>query len=158
MNKLMENAKHWSKCRTGVDTNVKKMYNTVQLGVEDWCLQRIILQKDLDESKIPKGKIIKTPINGVRSSGNQAKRGLRLTEMLAAKEYSFINQIVQNNIYADDCLSGENREELFLERVDQSELLLNQGYISLRRVTFSKRDPPSNLPADNCSVNVAGRK
>ena len=36
MNKLMENAIHWSKCRTGVDTNVKKMYNTVQLGVEDW--------------------------------------------------------------------------------------------------------------------------
>ena len=55
------------------------MYNTVQLRQEDWCLQRYIWQRDLDESKIPEEKTIKFLIYVVKSSGNQAERGLRET-------------------------------------------------------------------------------
>ena len=58
----------------------------------------------------------------------------------------------------DDCLSGENTEELALEKADQLELVLNRGGFSLKGVTFSKRDPPNNLSTDDCSVNVAGMK
>ena len=61
----------------------------------------------------------------MKSSGNQAERGLRETAELSAKEYPLINQIVQNDIYVDDCLSEENTEELALEKVDQLELVLN---------------------------------
>ena len=58
----------------------------------------------------------------------------------------------------DDCLSGENTEELALEKADQLELVLKQGGFLLKGVTFSKRDPPNNLSADDCSVNMAGMK
>ena len=58
----------------------------------------------------------------------------------------------------DDCLSGENTEELVIEKADQSELVLNRGIFSLKGVTFSKRDPPDNFSSDDCSVIVAGMK
>ena len=77
---------------------------------------------------------------------------------MSAKEYPFLNQIVQNDIYVDDCLSGENTEELTLDKADQLELVPNRGVFSLKEVTFNKRDPPSNLSADDCSVNMVGMK
>ena len=104
-----------------------------------------------------KENIIKSLIYGFTSSGNQAEGGLRETAKLSDKEYPLINQIVQNDIYVDDCLSGKNTE-LSLEKADQLELVLNRGGFSLKGVTFSKRDPPNNLSADYCSVNVARMK
>ena len=68
MNRLVEIVILWSKHRIGFDTDIKKMYNTVQLRQEDWCLKHYIWQKDLDKSKIYKEKIIKTPIYGVKSN------------------------------------------------------------------------------------------
>ena len=58
----------------------------------------------------------------------------------------------------DDCLSGENTEKVALEKVDQLELVPNRGGFSLKGVNFNKRDPPNNLSAVDCSVNVAGMK
>ena len=158
LNKLLKIVIHWSKHRIGFDSDMKKMYNTIQLRQEDWCLQRNIWQRDLDKSKIPKEKIIKTLIYGIKSSGNQAERGLRETAKCFAKEYPLINQIGQNDIYVDDCLSPENMEELALEKADQLELVLNRRSFSLKGITFSKRDPPNNLSTDDCSVMVAGMK
>ena len=43
MNKLVEIVICWSKHRTGFRTNIKKMYNIVQLRQEDWCLHSVIL-------------------------------------------------------------------------------------------------------------------
>ena len=97
------------------------MYNLVQLRQEDWCLQRYIWQKDLEKCKVPEEKSVKTLIYGVKSSGNQAER------RLSTKEYPLINQIVQNDTYVCDCLSGKNTQELALERTDQLELVLKRG-------------------------------
>ena len=77
---------------------------------------------------------------------------------MSAKEYPLINQVVQNNIYVDDWLCGKNMEDLALEKADQLEVVLNRGGFSLKRVTFSKRDPPNNLSPDDCSVNMAWMK
>ena len=45
--------------------------------------------------------------------------------------HSLVNQIVQNDIYVDDCLSGEENEQKALERADQVELVLNCASVSL---------------------------
>ena len=50
---------------------------------------------------------MKTLIHGAKCSGNQTERSLRKTARLSAEEYPKDNQIVQNVIYVDDCLSGE---------------------------------------------------
>ena len=134
------------------------MCNTVQLREEDWCLQRYIWQSELDSRKLPEEKVIKTLIYGIKSSGNQAERGLRETAKMSSTEYPLVNQIVQNDIYVDDCLSGEENEQKALERADQVELVLNRGGFSLKGVTFSGKEPPNTLTADNTTINVAGMK
>ena len=60
MNKLVVIVIRWSKHRIGFHTDINKMYNTVQLRQENLCLQSYIWQRDLEKSKIPKEKVIKT--------------------------------------------------------------------------------------------------
>ena len=92
----------WSINKTAYHTDINKMHNSVKLVEDDWCLQRYIWQKDLDPRKLSQEKVIKTLLYGVKSSGNQAERGLRETARLSAAENSKVNQIVQNDIYVDD--------------------------------------------------------
>ena len=72
MNKLVEIVTSWSIHKIGFNADPKKMYNSVKLVEDDWCLQRHIWQNDLDPRKLAEEKIIKTLIYGVKSSGNQA--------------------------------------------------------------------------------------
>ena len=46
MNKLVEIVICWSMHKIGYHTNMKKMYNSVKLVEDDWCLQEYIWQKD----------------------------------------------------------------------------------------------------------------
>ena len=111
MNKLVEMVIHWSLRKIEFHTDIKKMYNSVKLVDNDWCLQQYIWQNSLDPRKLPEEKVIKTLIYGVKSRGNQAERDLRKTAKLSAEEYPQANQIVQNGIDVDDCLSGEENVE-----------------------------------------------
>ena len=52
MNKLVEIAICWSAHKIGFHSQVKKMYNTVQLREEHWSFQRYIWQNELDNKKI----------------------------------------------------------------------------------------------------------
>ena len=142
----------------GYHTDIKKMYNSVKLVEDDWCLQQHIWQKNLDPRKLPMKKVIKTLIWGVKSSGNQAERGLWETARLSAEEYPKVNQIVQNDTYVDDCLSGEENVKKALKRADELELVLNRGDLTRKGITFTGGDPPSALSTDDSSVNVAGMK
>ena len=108
MNKLVETAIHWSIHKIGFHTDIKKMNNSVKFVEDDWCLQQYIQQKDLvDPRKLPEEKVIKTIIYGVKSSGNQAER--------QTYKKLQVNQTVQNDIYVDDCLSGEENVEKALQ-------------------------------------------
>ena len=82
------------------------MYNSIKLYEQNYCLQRYIWQQDLDLTKIPEEKVIKTLMYGAKSSGNQAERALRETAKLSQVEYLKVNEIVKNDIYVDDCISG----------------------------------------------------
>ena len=95
-----------------VHSDISKMYNTVRLNQSDWCDQRYIWDPDLDLSRIPEEKVIRTLIYGVRSSGNQAEYGLRKVAELSQNTYPKVNHIVQNDIYVDDCITGEDGIDL----------------------------------------------
>ena len=158
MNKLVEIVIRWMTHKVAFHTDVQKMYNSVKLKEEDWCFQRYIWEKDLDPAKIPEEKVIKTLIYGVKSSGNQSERGLRETARLSSKEYPEVNEIVQRDIYVDDCLSGEDSENLSLKRADELKIVLDRGGFSLKGITFSGKPPPESLSSDGKSINVAGMK
>ena len=58
----------WSIHIIGFQTDIKKMYNSVKLEEDYWCLQQYIWQKDLDPQKLPGEKVIKTLIYGVKEA------------------------------------------------------------------------------------------
>ena len=158
LNKLVEIVIRWRTHKFAYHTDIQKMYNSVKLAEEHWCLQRYIWQPELDSKKIPMEKIIKTLIYGVKSSGNQAETGLRETAILQEDDHPEVNKIVQEDVYMDDCMSGEDSEELVLERADELSLVLSRGGFNLKGFVFSGKDPPESLSQDSESVKVAGIK
>jgi len=99
---LVEILIRWTTHHTAFHTDICKMYNSVKLLQDHWCLQRYIWDDELDKSKIPKEKVIKTLIYGVKSSGNQFERALRLTGQLSKEMYLDVHNIIQKDIYVDD--------------------------------------------------------
>ena len=156
MNRLQESIIRWCIHKIAIHTNVKKMYNTVKLQEKDWCYQRYIWEKNLDPTKIPEEKIIKTLIYGVKSSGNQAE--LRETATLSRDEFPKVNNIIHKDVYVDDCITGEVCRDAALVRSYQLEIVLNRGGFELKGVAFSGEDPPESLSDDGACVNIAGMK
>ena len=127
MNKLVEIIIRWTSHAFAFHTDVQKMYNSVKLQEEDWCLQRYVWQEELNPQLIPEEKVIKTLIYGVKSSGNQAERALRDTANKFKDDYPEVAQIVQKDIYVDDCISGENSMETVFQRADELAVVLKRG-------------------------------
>ena len=158
MNMLVELMIRWRSHRYAFHTDVQKMYNSVLLDEDDWCLQRYIWQENLDIKCIPEEKVIKTLIYGVKSSGNQAERALRMTADQCKEDYPEVNDVVQKDMYVDDCLSGENSLDETHQRADELDIVLIRGGFSLKGFTFSGSNPPKSLSEDGESINVAGLK
>ena len=113
-------------------------------------------ENNLNATEKPEWKVIKTLIYGIKSSGNQAERGLRQTAELQKATYPHENEVIKNDIYVDDCLSGENSLNQVYETTDNIKLLLNKGGFNLKGITHSGSDPPDNLSEDGSSVKIAG--
>ena len=156
MNKLLEIVIRWTIRRCAYHTDLQNMYNRVTLDPKHWCYQLYHFQENLDPEKEPKIKVIKTLIYGVKSSGNQAERGLRETADLQKDKYPRQNEVISKDIYVDDCLSGEDSYDVARETTDKLEIVLNKGGFRLKGVTFSGFDPPENLSTEGNSINVAG--
>ena len=58
----------------------------------------------------PRFKVIKTAIYGVRPSGNIAECGIRKTAELTKVQYPEANDVLLNDLYVDDCMSGSNSD------------------------------------------------
>ena len=136
MNRLMEIMIRWSMHRVGFHTDVAKMYNSVKLNEEHWCLQRYIWQQHLDPSLIPEEKVIKTLV--------EIKQNVESERPL---EYSRMNNIVKKDIYANDCISREvstkaafQRAERFYAEVDSDSKggFTFSGESLLRKICLSR--------------------
>ena len=62
LNKLVEIIIRFYIKRHAFQTDIRKMYNTINLAKEYWTFQRYIYQTELDPTKIPVEKVIKTVI------------------------------------------------------------------------------------------------
>ena len=137
-------------------TDTQNMCNSVKLRKEDWCFQRYIWDPALDLTKILQEKVTKTLIYGVRSSGNQAERGMRDTANRSKVGYPEAAEIVQKGIYVGDCLSGEKTTASASQRADELELVLIRGGFTLKGCTFSGQHPLEHLSDDGISISIAG--
>ena len=158
MNKLLQILIRWRIRRCGFHTDIQKMYNAIKLEEEFWSYQLYFWQKDLDPNIEPLIKVIKTLIYGVTPSGNQAERALRETANLQKDKYPRQCEIVNDDAYVDDIVSGEDSYDTAREVTDGLEIMLNGGGFRTKGVTFSGFDPPDNLSNEDKSVNVAGLK
>ena len=139
-------------------TVIQKMYNSIKLHEQNWCLQGYIWQHDLDPTKILEEKVIKILIYEVKFSGSQVEHALRETAEVPQAEYPKVNEIVKSDIYVDDCISGKQSEGEALKRTDELEVALNRFYIKRNYGSFSNQDPKESLSDDGESINVAGMK
>ena len=117
MNKLVEIIIRWGLYKVGFHTDIHKMYNSVRLQEEYWCLRRYIWQDQLDASKLPEEKVIKTLIYGIKSSGDQAERAIRETARLSKDTYPEVNEIILKDIYVDDYISGEISKDFATSKI-----------------------------------------
>eukprot|EP00794_Sanderia_malayensis_P006911 gene6911-biopygen5645 len=158
MNKLIEIFIRWRSHHIGIHTDVSKMYNSVQLDESQWCLQRYLWEDNLDPSKPPEEKVIKTLIYGIKSSGNQSERALRQTANIFKEKYPKVNRIINKDVYVDDCVTGEKTLEEAFSLADDLEVVVNHGGFLLKGFTFSQQKPHESLSSDGETVSVAGMK
>ncbi len=141
LNKLLEIWIRWRIHPFAFHNDINKMYNNVSLIPENWCLQRYLFEPNLDPTKEPLEKVIKTAIYGVKSSGNQAECALRKTAELSKEQYPEVYEVVTKDVYVDDCMSGEQSESSAMRRMDEMEIVLNNGGFTFKGCTVSGRPP-----------------
>ena len=69
-----------------------------------------------------------------------------------------VNEFVQNDVYVNDCLTGEVDRSLAHKRADELEVVLNRGGFQLKGVVFSEEQPPQTLSDDGTMIHIAGLK
>ncbi|XP_066918685.1 uncharacterized protein [Clytia hemisphaerica] len=158
LNRLQDIALRWRIHASAFTTDVRKMYNTIRLDVSHWQYQRYLWQENLSFDERPKQKVIKTLIYGVRSSGNQAEYALREVAKLSSNQFPEAAEIVHNDMYVDDCVSGESSKKLAIQRTQELETISNGGGFMIKGVVISGEDPPTSMSDDGSSVFVAGMK
>ena len=94
----------------------------------------------------------------MRSSENQAEYGLRKVAEMSSEEYPAVYQVVKNDTYVDDCMSGAPDTSSSHKLADDLEMILNKGGFQLKGVSFSGEDPPEKLTDDGETIHVAGTK
>ena len=158
MNKLVEIVIRWSMHAIAIHTDVKQLYNRIILKEDNWCFQRYIWQNELDPTKLPVEKVIKTVIYGIRSSGNQAERGVRMTADEKETSHPKEHEVIHKDLFADDCMTGDSSVAKVNQLADGLEEVLAHGGFQLKGFTFSGRPPDPELSKDGQSINVAGMK
>ena len=64
------------------------------------------------------------------------------------EEYPKQKEIIHEDIYVDDCLSGDDSYDEVCKSTDGLKLVLNRGGFDLKGFTFSGFDPPDHLSND----------
>ena len=156
LNVLLEIFLRWRTHHVAFHNDVTKMYNKVKLQQQHWCFQRYLFQKDLDPSQPAEEKVVKTIIYGVKSSTNQAQRGLRGTAELSQEEYPKASEVIHKDTYMDDSFSGDETIRKAEKCMDDLVVVCGRGGFTLKGFTVSGKDPDPSLTKDGVSISVAG--
>ena len=81
---------------------------------------------------------------------------MRETAALSKDQYPKIHEMMNKDIYVDDCISGERSLEEAHHRADELEIVMNKGGFTLKGFTFSGSPPLESLSDDGESIFVGG--
>ena len=158
MNSIIEILLRWFIKAFAYHTDITKCYNGVKLHKSHWRYQLYWFEKDLNPEKEPKLKVIKTCIYGLRPSGNQAERAVRLTADTYKSDYPMAHRTLHDDLYVDDCVSGQDTDEAREKAMEELRHCLGKAGFSLKGFTLSGSDPDVKLSADGKSIDVFGMK
>ena len=157
MNNLVMILIRWVCWLYAFHTDISKMYNTIYLDSKHWRYQLYFWNNELKVGVAPVKKVVISTIYGVRSSGNIAECALRRTAELTKDDYPLAHDVIMNDVYVDDCLSGNHTEKGRSETADQFSLAIAKGGFRDKGLTYSGSHPPEHLAnEDGISVNVGG--
>ena len=74
------------------------------------------------------------------------------------EEFKFGSEVIQNDRYVDDLLSGSNDSLVRAAQIIQAKDLLGQGGFSLKFVAKSGENPPPEASSDGESLKILGYK
>ena len=154
MNKLTVILIAWYLNLFAFHTDIAKMYNAIILHKKHWRYQLYFWDDELRIGIAPRVKVIKTNIYGVRLSGNIAECGIRKTAEITRLEFPKAYDVIMNDTYVDDILSGDNSLVKNFEKTDQLNIALGKGGFILKGFTFSGSDPQEYLSNDGVSIMV----
>ena len=147
----------WLCYKYAFHTDISKMYNTIWLDKAHWRYQLYFWEGNLKVGIAPRPKVIGTAIYGVRSSGNVAECAVRKTAELTKELYPKAYDVMMDQLYVDDCMSGANSEKERSSKAEELTGALGMGGFKLKGFTFSGFDPPPNIANDDqISINVGG--
>ena len=156
MNRLINILISWSGHKFAFHADIRKMYNTIYLDKKHWKYQLYLWDDKLRVGIAPRAKVIKSAIFGVRSSGNVAEAGVRKTAELIKDRFPKAHYTIMNELYVDDCLSGDNSQSEAEQLADQLTVGMMKGGFVFKYFIFSGRDPPAESTTDGVSVVVGG--
>ena len=158
LNNLVEIAIRWRTHPHAFTTDISKMYNRVGLEPEHWRYQLYYWVDDLQPGSLPRMKVIKTLIYGVRPSGNLAQCALRRTAELCAEKFPCALNPILRDTYMDDCISGSAGPEASRMAMDHIQCTTGVGGFDIKGFVSSGEDPPEALSDGKDFVLVGGTK
>ena len=148
-----------NRCRKFIwSSDISKLYNQLHLNDSALPYGLFLFNDKLEVGTKPEIYVMLVAWYGVSSTGNQSAEAL---EQLAAKmeeKYPAVTQVVKEDLYVDDTLSGSNNKETMVEQIDQTKKALKEGGFNLKYVVKSGEKPCEEASTDGNSLKILGYK
>ena len=148
-----------NRCRRYIwSSDISKLYNQLHLRDSALPYGLFLFHETMDPNIEPEVYVMVVAWYGVSSTGNQSAEALeRLTTLLQDK-YPSATDVVKEDLYVDDTLSGDNDKEKAETQIRETQLALEQGGFKLKYVVRSGEEPCQEASSDGESLKILGHK
>lgn len=133
--------------------DITQMFRQIQVHPLDWNYQRVFWRDSIHE---PLEEYIITVVTwGMASAGFNAIRALRQCAIDEANRFPLASEIVLNDFYFDDMLSGANDEQALTQAYHQMNQMLAAGGFELAKWTTNSANlAVTIMPEESTPVNM----
>ena len=148
-----------NRCRKYIwSSDISKLYNQLQLNDSSLPYGLLLFSDNLDPEAKPEIYAMTVAWYGVSSTGNQSAVALEeLTELLKESLPAAV-QVIKEDLYVDDTLSGSNSEEERKKQIDETGMALDAGGFTRKYVVLSGEEPCAEASSDQKSLKILGYK
>ena len=140
--RLVEVQLVWAMGKYALSGDVSQAYNAMQLSVQHWAYQRVLLKENLDVNSDVIEAVIVSAIYGVRCSGGQLEV---LCELLAERceaEFPRVAEFLRKFRYVDDFTKSVDSLQDIKTLIDDTENVLQTASLEVKAWAYTGKDPP----------------